>query len=75
MGNKSLNRNYADGFCENYAETVSFFSSCDKGGLYVNKYCNYFVVRFIGRMAIFKVEITKSFGDDYCGNSIKSVLS
>ncbi len=28
----SLNRNYADGFCETYAETVSFFGFAIKGG-------------------------------------------
>ena len=49
----SLNRNYADGFCETYAETVSFFGIGDEGGLYVNEYCYYFTVRVIGGMDIF----------------------
>ena len=52
----------------------SLFSDCDRGGVYVNEYCSYFVVRFISGVVVFKDEITKSARNDYSWNCTQSIL-
>ena len=47
------------------------FYFCDLGGLYVNKYCSDFIIRFADRLDFFKTQIAESAGDGYCGNCTK----
>lgn len=52
---KLLRRNY------------QLFYFCDLGGLYVNKYFNYFIIRVVSRLDFFKTQITKFTWNDFVG--------